>query len=513
MTDYNQFRFVEGETDYPQKFNNLIDNCEIVDDDLTVVRGATIVAGDGLLGGGDKKSDRDVSLGDPGDLDNTSTNSVTPGSHAHSVDSATQLDAETGTNDAKLSTTLNVTQFLNNKLSDAGDVNRGTVEQGLILTPLTSYMLTTNYLANPAETISQTPSGELLLSPSVLPSFYEDRKATLNETKNGIVSDKYITPLVNKDFIDQEKTVADYTFGNWGQSFVKNVVNMSLPLGDWRSGAWSEQLGRFVLSSIGYNIALYSSDGVSWNDTPQSGDINSVVWCSGLSLFVSVGNGRVSTSPDGITWTTNTTGSISGNNWRDVVYYTDGASINILVAVSSGNTKIMTSTDGLNWTFPTTNLTGDYYGVTFSESLNLFIAVGDGDTLATSSDGQSWSELVTGAGGQWRSITYSTQLGVAVAVGTVIGTETIVFSEDGVNWNSVNQMIHPTSPPSFTDVEWVESLGLFVAVGSHLSLSSDGKNWTPVEKTNTRGVAAVVSETLGMILFPNGLLTPHTRTL
>lgn len=49
----------------------------------------SILSGNGLTGGGDLTASRTISLGTPGTLSGTSTNSVTSGSHTHAIDSTT----------------------------------------------------------------------------------------------------------------------------------------------------------------------------------------------------------------------------------------------------------------------------------------------------------------------------------------------------------------------------------------------------------------------------------------
>lgn len=77
----------------------------------------TIIAGDGLTGGGDLSADRTLSLGTPGTLSGATSNNVTATSHTHAISVATQAEAEEGTDNVKLMTPLRVAQAFNKRLT------------------------------------------------------------------------------------------------------------------------------------------------------------------------------------------------------------------------------------------------------------------------------------------------------------------------------------------------------------------------------------------------------------
>jgi hypothetical protein len=68
----------------------------------------TIIAGNGLSGGGSLNADRTLSLGTPSTLSGGTSNSVTGASHTHAISVATQAEAEAGTDNVKLMTPLRV---------------------------------------------------------------------------------------------------------------------------------------------------------------------------------------------------------------------------------------------------------------------------------------------------------------------------------------------------------------------------------------------------------------------
>jgi hypothetical protein len=72
----------------------------------------TITAGNGLTGGGDLTANRTLTLGTPGTLTPSTSNAVTTSSHTHSIDVATQAEAEAGTSAAKFMTPQRTSQAI-----------------------------------------------------------------------------------------------------------------------------------------------------------------------------------------------------------------------------------------------------------------------------------------------------------------------------------------------------------------------------------------------------------------
>ena len=198
--------------------------------------------------------------------------------------------------------------------------------------------------------------------------------------------------------------------------------------------AWSPDVQTFVAVGLA-GVVLTSPDGVTWTvqNSQTVNNLRAVAWVVGVwdvggwdsstlywewSYFTAVGDlGTVITSVDGITWTVQSPGVTEGLN----AVSSDGFSV---ISVGNAGTFI-SSVDSVNWTqgnstitntlFSTVNgqrvavlvgdsgvilrSTGDYtlaisdvsqvvtdlYGVTYSEYLNLFVAVGESGMIMTSS--------------------------------------------------------------------------------------------------------------------------------
>ncbi len=98
------------------------------------------------------------------------------------------------------------------------------------------------------------------------------------------------------------------------------------------------------------------------------------------------------------------------------------------VAVGYAGT-ILTSPDGVNWTTRTSGTTQILRAVTWSGSQ--FVVVGDEGTILTSPDGVDWSTQDSGTVQLFRAVTWSGSQFVAVGL---YSDSAILTSSDGVHW-------------------------------------------------------------------------------
>ena len=189
--------------------------------------------------------------------------------------------------------------------------------------------------------------------------------------------------------------------------------------------------------------------------------LSGVTWTG--TQFVAVGEGgTIVTSPDGLSWTLQASGT--ANQLQAV-----GASGSRLVATQYNSTTVLSSPDGVSWTsHPTSADVQSLVGV--AGSATQFVAVGtttsSGGAVLTSPDGVTWTAQDAGCSTGLSGVVWSgTQF---VAVGGAIAT-----SPDGVTWT-------PRALPGggyfLSSVAW--SGTQFVAVGGAIATSPDGVTWT-----------------------------------
>ena len=202
-----------------------------------------------------------------------------------------------------------------------------------------------------------------------------------------------------------------------------------------------------------------STDGITWTSRTSafgSNAINALAY--GKNLYVAGGaTGTLATSTDGITWTTRTSGfgtsAINGIAFGLGQFAAAGASIDngsyssgLYVAVGATGT-LATSPDGITWTTRTSGFGSPYAinGVAFGYSKSIveasgynshaaqpiFVAVGAGGIITTSFDGITWTARTSGVSTAISSVTFAN--GIFLATTTSSG---YLFSVDGIYWNT-----------------------------------------------------------------------------
>lgn len=254
----------------------------------------------------------------------------------------------------------------------------------------------------------------------------------------------------------------------------------SYELTDSMSGGWSGVAygnGVYVVCTVwNYTLSQYSvltsPDGITWSQWSMGGtqNVTDMVFANGL--FVAVGDSSwgaiaVTTSSDGITWTTRTP-SIAGKRWAAIAY-----GVGLFVAVSNdfppvngGNTACMTSPDGITWT--TRTLPVDQYciGIAFGNSTfvsigNIYIggAYDDNHSILTSPDGINWTVRTNPNGGiaQPSRITFDGASFILYTYTSGSWNE-LWTSSDGITW----ALLITSAPPN---IESIASSGSEIVLG------------------------------------------------
>lgn len=214
------------------------------------------------------------------------------------------------------------------------------------------------------------------------------------------------------------------------------------------------------------------------------GTIYDVTWTG--TQFVAVGTGdwttgqNIMTSPDGVTWTKQTSGQPFGAILRGITADTTSG---LMIAVGNGG-DILTSTDGITWS----NRKND---VAASTSLGdilwtgtQYVAVGSPNmsgtpaTILTSLDGYAWTAQTSplATGGLAHLASNGTLLVAAGYELNISQIAAVATSTDGITWTK--QTI--TDPYAINDIIWSAGHNMFIAVGNYgyISTSPDAVTWT-----------------------------------
>lgn len=293
------------------------------------------------------------------------------------------------------------------------------------------------------------------------------------------------------------------------------------------------KLRMVTVSILSANNQYYkSSDAVSWNPSMTTGvtanNLNSLAF--GAGLFVSVGDaGLIQSSPDGITWTTRTSGTAER---LGKVYFVNSK----FLAIGNKRT-LLSSADGITWsvvTFNAGSAVHDFMSLAFGNGVYVLSARDNGSGTyiyrsATATSG-TWSYASQPLGFESiNRVEFLNNKFWAFTVGNLMFT-----TSDGITWTNITASIQLTQP-NLSVIGWTSSHQIFNGVydgskyifygsSAYLSgygssfVSMDGFNFTllsktayivPQESVILNGIYFVTGNE-GFVTSPDGLTYSHS---
>ena len=259
-----------------------------------------------------------------------------------------------------------------------------------------------------------------------------------------------------------------------------NISNQPLALTDiLYSGT------KYVISS--QNTAtpiLVSDDGIVWTTTGlttgtvsiDSTSLNSVAYLNGT--YVAVGDNIV-TSSDALTWVEryrytnlllNGVSAISIPNFNGFVAVGYGPDYSVIPTITKS--VVLRSLDGITWTDSTPTGSMETFNAVISSTTSIVI-LGENGTIFTSINASNWVDVSTGTD-LLIDATYSNSLSLFVAVGN---TGVILTSnDDGATWSTSTS----GTTENLNSVIWNDDLSEFIVTGDNNVIlhSADGTTWT-----------------------------------
>lgn len=232
----------------------------------------------------------------------------------------------------------------------------------------------------------------------------------------------------------------------------------------------------------------YSSDGTAWTAATWSSTGIPVGFASDGNIIVAVtDDAEIYTSGDSaVTWTHRTSGLTEGTDILKAVAYSPSLALFVAVGTVIPTTgtsgRILTSPDGITWTSQTVPSSWKQINdVAWAADIGQFVIVhedlstaGTVKKIATSTDGTSWTKQSS----PWDSVAsrpiaaFRGDDGLWFVVGT--STQRATKSSDGVTWSSVTT---GSTQSTITDVvrgdRWVIAEG----GGGNVRVSTDTTNW------------------------------------
>lgn len=273
------------------------------------------------------------------------------------------------------------------------------------------------------------------------------------------------------------------------QSLISGLASSIL----WNGSMW------LATMDSGYDILIYSYDGISWIGLGQvlfGSHANSIAW-NGY-IWVAVGNAG-----------TNTIGySYDGLNWTGVgttIFTEEGLGVawggGLFVATGSGGEVLASSVDGVNWIGSGSTLFTA--GAKVAYGSNLWIATGSGPrTLVYSYDGLTWVPTTTQPFGIYAfDVAWNGSLWIAVGGGGGPTGTNVAYSSDGLTWTGIH-----VQNVSARGIAWSQNSWFLTGATETDSIvysSVNGINWTPVSSTAYGPAYTIVSKQL----YPYGSVT------
>ena len=307
--------------------------------------------------------------------------------------------------------------------------------------------------------------------------------------------------------------------------------------GDPASVTWSPKLSKWF--AVGTTQIVSSADGDTWAvEETLSGTVGQRIWWDeiGAKLWVLGSAGKLLSSTDGSTYTTQTVGteqlgamayskdiglyvlgavsaiwfSSDGESWESTQIDTDngissGVYANSIFILFNGNGEQFTSTDGRIWT--KTSPVGGYEvkALAYMENAALFIAADVDGEIWSSPDGGTWTSRRAATANPCNDIIYIKETGYAV----VCESRLLTRSLNGTSWTSSGTLTAYGASESIRGLSYSPLVGRVVTVGGQSS-STRVNAFAPLY-TNTIS-ASVAGFTIQAVQY-SGTITAYNCTM
>lgn len=322
-----------------------------------------------------------------------------------------------------------------------------------------------------------------------------DMGANLAASTTGVKSFSYTNPI---ELLAERAPFGIFgTYVYYNNGFVVSGVNGGL-LTSTAGSSWTYQnlgLGYTDIRAIAYNGTKYvaicsarleastslliasSANKINWS-IDSSIPVSVVDIAYGNSIFVTVGNGgAIYTSPDGITWTSRTSGTTQALNC--VVY------LNNLFLIGGNSGVILTSSDGITWTLRNPGTSTNITGIAWNGTIYAASNSGNGNVY-TSPDTITWTARNTGNNLGIANLVYGNGAFIFATSG---GSNGYVYkSTDGITWTGT--LLDTTN--AFDDIEFGDVAGTptFVVTSAYKLFYTTDTGSTWIDAGSSNGVVA-----------------------
>ena len=294
---------------------------------------------------------------------------------------------------------------------------------------------------------------------------------TLDKVKNPTVriNDKHIT------LNGQLETGIQINTNNGTKTVQSSILKYNNETSTGRISAVAYAEDKDIICMVGSSISIKEGE-KDW-ELVDSGIGNTileaVIYSKRLGMFIAVGEDKIITSENARVWTQRTNPT---DNALNAICEPQIEDNNVLFIVGRRGT-ILVSNNGQNYSNVTTSINEELTDITYSETLNRFVATCDNGSVAVHNYNDAhnvWTTYQTPATSLF-AITYSEEKEKFIAVGNGI-----YQSSNGIAYTSITV---ETEANYFTNVIYAKELSKFIVLTNKNSIlfSNDITNW--VEKS------------------------------
>lgn len=232
---------------------------------------------------------------------------------------------------------------------------------------------------------------------------------------------------------------------------------------------WDVAYGNGVFVAVGGNTVFVSNDGLTWNEYPPPTDFSSYSITFGNGIFVAIDSNpnSVFISNDGINWSLPVI-LPSSTTFTDITY---GGGLFVVVGYQG---KVVTSPDGTSWTLETSGTTKTLWQVTYGAGPGVYVIVGASGTVLTSPNGHAWTVQASGISQTLMTVGYGGNGFVTSGSNSSSDAGHIWTSPDGAGWTE------RTSPAYEWFFDTLYAGSNYFLVGGKIISSTNATDWSIV---------------------------------
>jgi hypothetical protein len=232
---------------------------------------------------------------------------------------------------------------------------------------------------------------------------------------------------------------------------------------------WDVAYGNGVFVAVGGNTVFVSDDGLTWNEYTPPTDFSSYSITFGNGIFVAIDSNpnSVFISNNGINWGLPVT--LPSDTTLTDISYGD----NLFVVVGYNGT-VVTSPDGTSWTLETSNTTKTLWQVTYGTGPGVYVIVGESGTVLTSPNGHAWTVQASGISQTLMTVGYGGNGFVTSGSNSSSDAGHIWTSPDGAGWTE------QTSPAYEWFFDTLYAGSTYFLVGGKIITSTNATDWSIV---------------------------------